>query len=302
MPVLPPRDVPLGGFRAMRVRRTIPHRERTTVGPWIFCDQYGPERTHMDVAPHPHTGLATVSWLFEGEIRHDDTDDNHTLVLPGELSMMTAGRGIAHTEVSTSEWLHGVQLWLAYPKAERGGPRGLQHYVPTPTRVDAATVLLFMGELPESVGVAPSPIDAPKRALGAEVRLAGGRRVFLPVDPTLEYAVLADNEPLEVNGVALEPGEMWYTDAGVSALTIVAAGSDTRAIVLGGEPFGEQIVMFWNFVGTDHEEVAKQREDWEDPVARAERFGTVQGYMGSGKRIPAPPVPDVLLRPRGNRS
>lgn len=298
MPILAARPVPLGGIRAMEVRRTLPHRERTTVGPWIFCDQYGPEKTTMDVAPHPHTGLATVSWLFTGEIRHDDTAGNHTQVLPGELNMMTAGHGIAHTEVSKSEWLHGVQLWLAYPKDQRSLDRRLQHYAPKPEKIGVATVLLFMGSLP---GFTPSPIDAPKRALGAEVRLPSNRSVQLPVDKTLEYAVLADTEPLEVNGDRLDPGDLWYVDPGIENLHITNLGKDTRVIILGGEPFNEEVVMFWNFIGTDHAEVAQQRADWEDPETRAIRFGNVEGYTGEGERIPAPPVPGVLMRPRGNR-
>ncbi|MDO5076865.1 pirin family protein [Corynebacterium sp.] len=298
MPILEARPVPLGGIRAIEVRRTLPHRERTTVGPWIFCDHYGPTNTPMDVPPHPHTGLATVSWLFSGEIRHDDTAGNHAQVLPGELNMMTAGDGIAHTEVSQSEWIHGVQLWLAYPKAQRGLARRLQHYAPEPVCIGAATVLLFLGSLH---GAPSSPVDAPKRALGAEIRLPKSENVALPLDSTLEYAVLADTEPLEVNGERVEPGNLWYADAGLEHLQITNLGADTRCIILGGEPFGESVVMFWNFVGTDHAEVAQQRADWEDPAARAVRFGNVAGYPGAGKRIPAPPLPGVLLRPRANR-
>ncbi|MDO4685314.1 MAG: pirin family protein [Corynebacterium sp.] len=265
----------------------------------MFCDHYGPEKTTMDVAPHPHAGLATVSWLFAGEIRHDDTAGNHTRVLPGELNIMTAGHGIAHTEVSQSEWLHGVQLWLAYPRHQRNLGRRLQHYVPAPEKFGVATVLLFMGSLP---GFTPSPIDAPKQALGAELRLPRRRGIKLPVDSSLEYAVLADTEPLEVNGERLEPGDLWYADAGFEHLQITNLGDNARAIILGGEPFAEDVVMFWNFVGTDHAEVAQQRADWEDPAARANRFGNVEGYTGAGERIPAPPVPNVRMRPRGNRA
>ena len=119
--ILEPREVPLGGPRAMLVRRTLPQRDRSLVGAWCFADHYGPEdvRTHagMDVAPHPHTGLQTVSWLFSGEIEHRDSAGVHAMVRPGELNLMTAGAGICHSEVSTdaTHFLHGVQLWVALP-------------------------------------------------------------------------------------------------------------------------------------------------------------------------------------------
>ncbi|WP_255254039.1 pirin family protein, partial [Streptomyces albidoflavus] len=125
--VLTPREVPLGGPRAMTVRRTLPQRARTLIGAWCFADHYGPDdvaRTGgMDVPPHPHTGLQTVSWLFTGEIEHRDSLGVHAMVRPGELNLMTGGHGISHSEVSTpgTRILHGVQLWVALPAAHRHG-------------------------------------------------------------------------------------------------------------------------------------------------------------------------------------
>ncbi|HYU85503.1 MAG TPA: pirin family protein, partial [Kribbellaceae bacterium] len=136
--VLAPREVPLGGPRAMRVRRTLPQRQRSLIGAWCFLDHYGPdsveERGGMSVAPHPHTGLQTVSWLFSGEIEHRDSAGNHAMVRPGELNLMTAGRGISHSEVSTPETtiLHGAQLWVALPDSSRFGDPGFEHYAPAP--------------------------------------------------------------------------------------------------------------------------------------------------------------------------
>ena len=121
--VLEARDVPLGGPRALQVRRTLPQRARTLIGAWCFADHYGPVEVPktggMDVPPHPHTGLQTVSWLFSGEVEHRDSLGSHALVRPGEMNLMTGGRGIAHSEVSTpdTERLHGVQLWVALPEA-----------------------------------------------------------------------------------------------------------------------------------------------------------------------------------------
>src|SRR5215216_4592908 len=121
MEILEPREVPLGGLRAMNVRRTLPQRQRSLIGGWCFVDHYGPEQTAMIVPPHPHTGLQTVSWLFEGEIEHRDSAGSHELVRPGAVNLMTAGRGISHSEVSTpgTTRLHGVQLWVALPDASR---------------------------------------------------------------------------------------------------------------------------------------------------------------------------------------
>lgn len=151
--VLAARDVPLGGPRAMRVRRTLPQRARTLIGAWCFADHYGPVEVatghSMDVAPHPHTGLQTVSWLFSGEIEHRDSLGTHALIRPGEMNLMTGGHGIAHSEVSTpaTTVLHGVQLWVALPGEHRSTERDFQHHVPEPVRVDGAEIRVFLGEL-----------------------------------------------------------------------------------------------------------------------------------------------------------
>ena len=138
--VLHPREVPLGGPRAIRVRRTLPQRERSLIGAWCFADHYGPHDVRdgvgMDVPPHPHTGLQTVSWLFEGEVEHRDSAGVHAMVRPGELNLMTAGAGICHSEVSTAATtvLHGVQLWVALPDSDRDTGRDFAHYAPEPAR------------------------------------------------------------------------------------------------------------------------------------------------------------------------
>lgn len=151
--VLHPREVPLGGPRAIRVRRTLPQRERSLIGAWCFADHYGPQDVRsgpgMDVPPHPHTGLQTVSWLFSGEVEHRDSAGVHAMVRPGELNLMTAGAGICHSEVSTAATtvLHGVQLWVALPDADRDTGRDFAHFVPTPRAVGGATLRVFLGEL-----------------------------------------------------------------------------------------------------------------------------------------------------------
>ena len=186
--VLHPREVPLGGPRAIRVRRTLPQRERSLIGAWCFVDHYGPHDvrggTGMDVPPHPHTGLQTVSWLFSGEVEHRDSAGVHAMVRPGELNLMTSGAGICHSEVSTSATtiLHGVQLWVALPDEARDTARGFAHFVPVPRLVGDATLRVFLGEL-EGLR---SPVNTFTPLLGAQVDLDPGAEVRLRVDPGFE--------------------------------------------------------------------------------------------------------------------
>ncbi|SDO40429.1 pirin family protein [Lentzea jiangxiensis] len=290
--VLGPRDVPLGGPRAMTVRRTLPQKQRSLIGAWCFCDHYGPDDVSMDVAPHPHTGLQTVSWLFTGEIEHRDSLGVHAHVRPGELNLMTGGRGIAHSEVSTpsSTVLHGVQLWLALPDAHRDAPRDFQHHAPPTVEVDGAAVRVFLGSLAGST----SPVRTFTPLLGAEVVLPAGSTLTLDVDPAFEHGVLLDTGDVAVGETALRPGDLGYVGTGRSTLTLSSA-EGARIVLLGGEPFGEEIVMWWNFVGRTHDEIVAFRDEWQ---AGGDRFGRVEGYPGD--RLPAPPLPGGRLRPRGN--
>ncbi|GAA1274680.1 pirin family protein [Saccharothrix xinjiangensis] len=296
--VLEPRDVPLGGPRAMTVRRTLPQRSRSLIGAWCFADHYGPDDVSlgggMDVAPHPHTGLQTASWLFSGEIEHRDSLGVHAVVRPGELNLMTAGHGICHSEVSTpgTSVLHGVQLWIALPDADRDAPRDFQHHAPEPVDLGGATARVFLGTLAGRT----SPVRTFTPLLGAEVVLDPGARLDLEVDPVFEHGALVDLGGVELEGVALTRGALGYVGAGGSRLRLANPGDvPARVVLLGGEPFGEQLVMWWNFVGRSHDEVARHREQWQ---AGAERFGRVEGYPGD--RLPAPPLPTGRLRPRGN--
>ena len=224
--VLTPRAVPLGGPRAMTVRRTLPQRQRPLVGAWCFVDHYGPDDTSgtggMDVPPHPHTGLATVSWLFTGEVEHRDSLGVHAIVRPGELNLMTAGHGVAHSEVSTADTtvLHGVQLWVALPDDARDAPRAFAHHVPPPTDLGGATARVFLGELAGE----RSPVVTATPLLGAELLLEPGARVALTVDPTFEHALLVDRGRVALQGRALEPGELGVVDPGPRTLEITDTG------------------------------------------------------------------------------
>ncbi|OXS34458.1 pirin family protein [Streptomyces sp. XY006] len=293
--VLSAREVPLGGPRALPVRRTLPQRARSLIGAWCFADHYGPvdaTTTGMVVPPHPHTGLQTVSWLFSGEIEHRDSLGSHALVRPGELNLMTGGHGIAHSEVSTpaTNVLHGVQLWVALPDEHRDTARDFQHHVPEPVRVDGAAVSVFLGSLAGST----SPVRTFTPLLGAEITLDPGATLTLSVDPAFEHGLLVDSGDVRLLGTPLEPAELGYVPSGSGTLTLANdADAPARTILLGGPPFEEEIVMWWNFIARSHEEIAQAREDW----ARGTRFGVVQGY--DGDPLPAPALPNTPLKPRG---
>jgi redox-sensitive bicupin YhaK (pirin superfamily) len=298
--VLHPRDVPLGGPRAIRVRRTLPQRVRSLIGAWCFADHYGPHDVRdgvgMDVPPHPHTGLQTVSWLFEGEVEHRDSAGVHAMVRPGELNLMTAGAGICHSEVSTAATtvLHGVQLWVALPGGDRDTGRDFAHYAPEPVAVPGAVLRVFLGELAGS----RSPVHTFTPLLGAQVDLEPGARVQLAVDPSFEHGVLLDQGSLETAGTALDVADLAYQGDGHDVLALHNTGDQpARAVLLGGPPFGEELVMWWNFVGRSHDDIVNYRRAWQD---HDERFGAVDGYRGAVTRLPAPPLPNATLRPRPN--
>jgi hypothetical protein len=289
------REVVLG-TRGMVVTRTLPHRDRRMVGAWCFVDQYGPEDVStsagMRIPPHPHTGLQTVSWLVEGDVLHRDSLGSDQLIRPGQLNLMTAGRGISHSEESLldrSSMLHGVQLWVALPDRDRHVQPHFEHHPDLPRLTDSGVaVTVIMG----SVDGAESPAQVYSPLVGAEVVLTAGADTRLPLRPDFEYAVLAMSGTAAVDGVTLGPGPLLYLGTGRSELRL-RTGSDARVLLIGGEPFDEQIVMWWNFVGRSHDEIVRYREDW----ATGGRFGEVREY--DGDPLPAPPMPTTPLKPRG---
>ncbi|WP_211318827.1 pirin family protein [Nocardioides silvaticus] len=308
--IMTPREVPLGGLRAMPVRRTLPQRERSLIGAWCFLDHYGPdsvaETGGMTVAPHPHTGLQTVSWLFEGEIEHRDSAGHHAMVLPGEVNLMTAGRGISHSEVSTAATttLHGAQLWVALPDEARGTDPGFEHYAPPEVSGDGWRGRVFLGTLLGDT----SPVSTYSPLLGAELVIEPDVVVPLEVDPSFEHGILVDLGSVHVDGATAKPSELAYVPPGDGTLVVSAGDGGARVLVLGGPPFGESIVMWWNFVGRTHEEVVGYREEWQAQITRDGalvpdssdvadgRFGVVTG--DHLRPIPAPDLPNARLKQR----
>ncbi|MET9678170.1 pirin family protein [Streptomyces sp. NPDC006482] len=292
--LLSPRRVQLG--ESTEVRRLLPNLGRRMVGAWAFVDHYGPDdiadEPGMQVPPHPHMGLQTVSWLHEGEVLHRDSTGSLQTVRPRELGLMTSGRAISHSEESPrphARFLHGAQLWVALPDTHRHVEPHFQHHADLP-QVTApgltATVILGALDGATSPGTTYTPL------VGADLALAAGTETSLPLDPDFEYAVLSMSGEAHVDGVPVLPGSMLYLGCGRTELPLRAV-SDAGLMLLGGEPFEEEIVMWWNFVGRTDEEIRTAREQW----MTGDRFGEVKGYDGG--RLDAPEVPATQLKARG---
>jgi len=278
------------------VRRMLPLRLRRSIGAWCFIDHYGPMDvdgiTGMNVPPHPHIGLQTVTWLLSGNVLHSDSLGSRQLIRPGQLNLMTSGRGIAHAEESPAEHdptLHGVQLWVALPDASRQVDPAFEHHAELPrTGLGGFVVTVLTGELAGAV----SPATAFSAIVGAELSAADrSASCLLPLRPDYEHALFVVTGRASANGVRLEPGHLLYSPAGRHELA-VGAPSGSTLILLGGEPLREQLLMWWNFVARTPDEIAAATEAW-----RAGEFGSVGGYRGDP--LPAPAL-DVarLLRPR----
>ena len=277
--LLPSREAEVGG---MAVRRALPKRQRRTVGAWCFADHFGPAPppASMQVGPHPHTGLHTVTWLVEGEVLHRDSLGSEQLIRPGQLNLMTAGYGVAHAEEQPGTYrggTHGAQLWVAQPDATRDGPAAFEHHAELPQiALGAATVTVLVGE----VGGQGSPARADTPLVGAEVVSPGGRCV-VPLARGFEHALVVLDGEVVVGDVAIAPGRLAYLGEGRDELALDMP-HPARVLLLGGEPFPEEVVMGWNFVGRSRDEVAQAGLDWN---AGHERFGDVASALA---RIPAP--------------
>ena len=313
---LAPREVPLGGPRAMPVRRTLPQKQRSLIGAWCFLDHYGPDLVPasggMRVPRHPHTGLATVSWLFTGQVHHRDSAGYAATVRPGEVNLMIAGRGISHQEFSTPDTriLHGAQLWYALPDATRNMAPAFEHYAPEAVSGEGTELRVFLGSLAGSTS--PVATHTPP-LLGAEAVLRAGARLELDLDPSFEHGILLDTGQISLDGTSMAVDHLHYLRPGRNRLVLEAGQTPARVLILGGEPLGEQIVMWWNFVGRTHEEVVSYRAAWQAEIgaepaapptggayadgAPFPRFGPFPD--GQPAPLPAPALPIAQLRPRG---
>jgi redox-sensitive bicupin YhaK (pirin superfamily) len=284
------RDARVG---AMTVRRMLPLRTRRSVGAWCFIDHYGPMDvdgvTGMNVPPHPHIGLQTVTWLLEGNVLHRDSLGSEQLIKPGQLNLMTSGRGIAHAEESPAEHdpiLHGVQLWVALPDASRHAEPAFEHHGALPTAgVGGFHISVLIGEL----AGARSPATTFSPIVGAQ--LSTSQRpasCILTLRPDYEHVIFVVTGQAGVDGVRLRPGKLLYLPTGRHE-SAVAAPVNSTLLLLGGVPLGEKLLMWWNFVARTPDEIAAATAAW-----RAGEFGPVGGYQGDP--LPAPPLDAARLR------
>lgn len=286
----PHREVTLG---ALSISRALPIKERRLVGPWCFLDRFGPltfsEGKPMDVAPHPHIGLQTVTWLHDGEVVHDDSLGYEAVLRPGGVNVMTSGGGIAHAEQTPREntgRLNGVQLWTALPDHDRHGAPGFAHVAEVPALERAAGIVrVFAGTIDGATS--PAPYYSP--LLGADVRVHPGHELLLPMNPGFEHAVLVMEGDCTLEGQALEDRMLYYLGTTRSEVGF-SSRHGARVLLIGGEPFPETILMWWNFVARTPEEIADARADWEE----RRRFGEVRAYRGP--RLAAPSL-SRLARP-----
>lgn len=290
--VFDPHEAIVGSFT---VRRVLPRRTLRTVGAWCFADQMGPaevtETSGLDVGPHPHMGLQTVTWLMHGTALHKDSLGSEQLISPGQLNLMTAGHGIVHAEEATGTYrgtLHGVQLWVAQADGQRGGerdgPPAFEHHAELPA-VDSSVGTFTV--LAGSFGGVQSPAGFAPGLVGVDVALHAGTSVW-PLRSDFEHAaIVLDGEVRVGDGIA-RPGQLAYLGTGRSEMRIEARDR-ARLLLLGGLPFAEPLVMWWNFVGRSRDEIAHAQRQWLDGDGR---FGEVPSRLA---RIPAP---DLLWRTR----
>lgn len=272
---------------SLDVRRALPRRGRRTVGAWCFVDHMGPARVDeqhgLDVAPHPHVGLQTVTWLIEGEAVHRDSLGTEQTLVPGQLNLMTAGNGVSHSEEGTGRYrgaLQGLQLWIAQPASTRQGPPAFEHHGSLP-RVDlgAAVATVLVGDLDGTA----SPARRDTEHVGVDLAFRAGSTT-VPLRASYEHALVVVDGALVVDGAGVEPGHLAYLGTGRDELAVHAAG-DSRALLFGGIPFDEPVLMWWNYVARTREEIDAAHRDW---MAGSDRFGTVDSRLARIETGPPP--------------
>jgi redox-sensitive bicupin YhaK (pirin superfamily) len=279
----PVREIKLG---SIRVERALPVRQHRLIGPWCFLDRFGPlsftEGTPMDVAPHPHMGLQTVTWLLEGELVHHDSLLSEGNLRPGGVNVMTSGHAIAHAEQTPRDntgRLNGVQLWTALPDRDRNGPASFQHVALAPViEGPGGLIRLFSGRLGDAV----SPAQHFSELVGADLQVHPKQTLNLPLKGHHEHGLLVLGGDCSVEGQQLSQSVLYYLGTQRTDLS-VSSTEGARLLLVGGAPFSETILMWWNFVARTPEEIRQARDDWENH----RRFGDVTAYKGPRLAAPA---------------
>ena len=275
----------VGRVGEIEVRRALPRRTRRMIGPWCFVDHMGPATVGdggLGVAPHPHIGLQTVTWLLAGEVLHRDSLGTEQVIVPGQLNLMTAGHGVSHSEEGTGYRgeVHGVQLWVAQPDRTRHDPPAFEHHKDLPlVGMTGGTATVLVGEFAGAL----SPARRDSDHVGVDLDLRSGTTTF-PVHPEHEHGLVVLSGSLRVGAAELRPGQLAAFETGHDELTLVTQDA-TRVLLVGGVPFGERVLMWWNYVARSREEIVVAHRDWTDDSGR---FGHVNSRL---PRIETEPPP-----------
>ncbi len=281
---LPGRQSVLGA--GLTISRLLPHPKLRMIGAWCFLDHIGPVRLNdadnIDVAPHPHIGLQTATWMINGELWHKDSLGYEQVIRPGQLNLMTAGHGISHSEESPpqrSDAVHGVQFWIALPESCKDIAPAFEHIDTLPRQqIGQTQVTVFIGELANMCS--PAKVYSP--LLGAELVGLQDDTITLAVPTQFELGLLVTAGTACVDDTELGLDTLYALGCGRSSLTLtLAAGA--RVMLIGGAPYGKPVLMWWNFVGHSDEEIRQGLDDWEN----GDRFGEVTAYS-KGTRLTAP--------------
>ncbi len=272
----------------MMVRRILPSRQQRMVGTWCFLDhagpvEFAPERG-MHVGAHPHIGLQTFTWLIEGEVLHRDSLGNEQIIRPGQVNLMTAGRGVVHTEDSLvdGQRLHAAQLWIALPPDAQDCAPDFAHHPDLPQwQANTATFTLLAGEYGGQT--APTRLHSP--LLGLDIASTATVTVDIDLRPDFEYGLLPLAGSVSLGDECFQADEFAYLGRGRESLRVDLA-PDSKVLLLGGEPFAEPVLMWWNFVGFTKAAIAEAQGQWEQGDAR---FGPVGD--GRAARLMPPPLP-----------
>ena len=281
---------------AFKVRRSLPSRGRTMVGPFIFVDEFGPARLPagqgMDVRPHPHINLATVTYLFDGAIEHRDSIGSHQVIEPGAINLMTAGKGIVHSERSPAAIraagpsLYGMQTWLALPDGKEEADPAFDHVAADglPLIEDGGvSARVLMGSLWGAT--AATPQHSP--TIYADIELGAGGSIPIEADAD-ERAVMVVGGGAEFDGAGLDPFTLYVLQPGHAARLSSATGG--KVMLMGGGAFSTPRHVFWNFVSSSRDRLNQAKEDW-----KAQRFPLIPG--DDQEFIPLPEVPLTVSYP-----
>lgn len=307
------RPIKLTTRTGVEVQRLFPQAGFRKIGAWCFLDHFGPtpQQDAMVVAAHPHTGLQTATWLIDGSVEHRDSLGTVQQLVPGEFNLMTAGRGIAHSELGLMDpdplhpqqrQMHAVQLWIALPDEHRFCEPSFEHHANLPRVVGRGfSAEVFVGEFH---GVT-SPAKVYSPLVGAQLSLDGTDPVIIPLHSKFEHGIVPLTGSLYVDGKHVEAGQLIHLPAGDGGVTVHALRAGTQALLIGGEPFNEHLVMWWNFIGRSHREIVEMRETWnardsKDEAARQASMNVFGPEFPDlvGGWIPAPELPNVELRSR----